>query len=385
MDRITLTAADGYVLSRVDGATTGRMIIEITPLPIEDVGRSLLGLLCTGVVEYKQRPAKRAPAQSRSVADPVGPELSPPERPEDPQSAPSAAAPPSRPATQQPARPCQPSADFRRAVEQIHEGLGKRDHFQVLGLLRSANDVEIKGAYTGLVKRFHPDLHRGADPELAAKIQRVFARMTEAYRILTSPEGGPQAAKASPTRATRSETGAPAQMPRVAAAASRAPADPASLPPSAPASTPAHVEGPRRPTTASEALAAAEAHASDGRPWAVAPTLEPFLSEMDGAVERRARLLLARVYLMNPDSARRAEAEYLRLIQLDAADHESYLALGRFYRERGLPARARGMFDKVLRLQPGHKAALAELASLGSTATAELSQPVGLLGKLTRN
>jgi len=41
------------------------------------------------------------------------------------------------------------------------------------------------------------------------------------------------------------------------------------------------------------------------------------------------------------------------------------------------------MFEKVLRIQPGHKAALAELASLGSTS--EHSEPASLLDKLIRH
>jgi tetratricopeptide (TPR) repeat protein len=136
------------------------------------------------------------------------------------------------------------------------------------------------------------------------------------------------------------------------------------------------------PKTASEALAAAESHFAEGRPGAAIQMLEPFLPEMQGSLERRARSLLARAYLMNPESSRQAEAEYLRLIQLDATDVEAPLALGKFYQERGLVARARGMFERVLRIQPDHRAALAELASLGSTS--EHSEPTSLLGKLMR-
>ena len=50
--RITLGAEDGFVLSRVDGVSTAREILQLVPLPQADAERSLFGLLCTGLVDY---------------------------------------------------------------------------------------------------------------------------------------------------------------------------------------------------------------------------------------------------------------------------------------------------------------------------------------------
>lgn len=52
LDGLALGPADGHLLSRIDGAISARTIIETTPLPVEEVERSLLGLLFTGVVRY---------------------------------------------------------------------------------------------------------------------------------------------------------------------------------------------------------------------------------------------------------------------------------------------------------------------------------------------
>jgi hypothetical protein len=52
MDRITLSPADGYILLRADGSSTARSLIQNSPLPAEELERSLMGLLCTGVVRY---------------------------------------------------------------------------------------------------------------------------------------------------------------------------------------------------------------------------------------------------------------------------------------------------------------------------------------------
>jgi len=61
LHRITLSPADGYILSRVDGSTSARRMIETAPLPVEDMERSLLGLLCAGVVRYVPAPTVMAP------------------------------------------------------------------------------------------------------------------------------------------------------------------------------------------------------------------------------------------------------------------------------------------------------------------------------------
>jgi hypothetical protein len=62
LDRIRLSAADGYVLARADGATTARQALAAAPLPAEAVERSLLGLLCTGVVHYASSRLERGSA-----------------------------------------------------------------------------------------------------------------------------------------------------------------------------------------------------------------------------------------------------------------------------------------------------------------------------------
>ena len=62
--RISLGPVDGYVLSRVDGTLSAREVVQITPLPPEDVERSLFGLLSTGFLEYteKGKPKLETPA-----------------------------------------------------------------------------------------------------------------------------------------------------------------------------------------------------------------------------------------------------------------------------------------------------------------------------------
>ena len=59
----------------------------------------------------------------------------------------------------------------------------KRDYYEVLGLSRTATEVEITKSYRGLAKKYHPDQNPG-DSEVVAKYHEV----TEAYEILRDPE-----------------------------------------------------------------------------------------------------------------------------------------------------------------------------------------------------
>ena len=142
--RITLTPADGFVLSRVDGISTAQEVLQLVPLPQDEAERSLFGLLCTGVVDYL--PAEKAvPA---------------------------------------------PSTARRRAeIVAAFDNLARRDHFQVLGIPRDASQAEVAAAYHGRVRRFHPDAHH--DPELGdlrEALAAVFVRVGIAYETLRRPD-----------------------------------------------------------------------------------------------------------------------------------------------------------------------------------------------------
>jgi curved DNA-binding protein CbpA len=57
------------------------------------------------------------------------------------------------------------------------------DYYQVLGLSRSASQIEIKAAFRKLAKELHPDKH-GGDPSTEA----LFKEVNEAYEILSNIE-----------------------------------------------------------------------------------------------------------------------------------------------------------------------------------------------------
>ena len=57
--------------------------------------------------------------------------------------------------------------------------MAKRDYYEVLGVSKTANDDEIKKAYRGLAKKYHPDVCK--DPDAEAKFKEV----QEAYEVLS--------------------------------------------------------------------------------------------------------------------------------------------------------------------------------------------------------
>jgi molecular chaperone DnaJ len=60
--------------------------------------------------------------------------------------------------------------------------MAKRDYYEVLGVTRTATDVEITKAYRGLAKKYHPDQNPG-DEEVVVKYHEV----SEAYEVLKDP------------------------------------------------------------------------------------------------------------------------------------------------------------------------------------------------------
>ena len=56
------------------------------------------------------------------------------------------------------------------------------DPYSVLGLSRDATDEEVKQAYRGLAKKYHPERNPG-DQEAARKVQQV----DEAYDQIKNP------------------------------------------------------------------------------------------------------------------------------------------------------------------------------------------------------
>jgi curved DNA-binding protein CbpA len=351
--RIALTPTDGFLLSRIDGTLSAREVMQLIPLPPEEVQRSLFGLLSTGVVEYlEDLPPRRtaptpAPRAARKGAVPAPPSSSG-QRPVEP--------PAGAPAPEATLPPAHTAAQIRRTeILEAYEGLGTRTHYEILDIPRDASDAQVKEAYFRMAKRFHPDAHH--DPalhDLRDKLEAVFIRLGEAYEVLRN----------APLRASyERQLSAPASGP---AAAQPAAGDPYSL-----------------VRQAEEAIRRAAVSVAEERYWEAIQLLETSIMRVEGPVKQAGRVLLARAYSKNPNWVKQAEQLLQQVIQEDPDNVDATLQLAGIYRAGGLRSRAAGMLRKALELNPGHEQARRELETLESE-SAPSPADSGLLKKLLR-
>jgi tetratricopeptide (TPR) repeat protein len=363
--KVALSPADGFVLSRVDGPISAREVMQMIPLPVEETQKSLFGLLCTGIIEYPPDGAKKAKPAAVEPARPVGAAAPPRTQSSSP---PTRSSPPPPPAVGSPSAPASqavpatsPAMDGRRnEIADAFEGLKTRNFFQVLGIEPSASEQQVKEAYFRLARRFHPDTHHDATlSDLADQLEAVFIRLGEAYETLKNRgqradyEARLSRERARMEAATGGAPGVPLPAAQAGSALSAAATDP---------------EEDRK--AAEDAVRKGAYLFEKEKYYDAIQLLEPAIEVLTGKVQARGRLVLAKAYLKNPNWVKRAEETLLSIVHddgknvdrtLDPMRTDAYYLLGTIYRERGLMSRATSMFRRVLELKPDHEEALAEV------------------------
>jgi tetratricopeptide (TPR) repeat protein len=362
--RIGLTPVDGYVLSRIDGTLSAREVMQLIPLPAEEVQRSLFGLLSTGVVEYlmdvppKPAPPQPPPSARKRVRRPAP---APPAAGAPPASAPPPfAADPDETDRMTLAVAPSPVDTLRTEIIEAYDGLKTRTHYEKLGIARDATEAQVKEAYFRMAKRFHPDVHHDeALHDLRDKLEAVFIQLGEAYEVLRNPR-----IRASYERQLGPMPGAPA-------------AEPA-------AHAPAAVEDPEELARLAEAtIRRAARSVAEERYWEAIQLLETTLPRASGPMKQAGRILLARAYSKNPDWVKQGEELLQTVIREDPQNVDAHFHLAAIYRAGGLKSRAQAMLRRVLEMEPDHAEARMQLEELGLEAPPPSSEP-GLLKKLWR-
>ncbi len=213
------------------------------------------------------------------------------------------------------------TAALRDEIVALYEALPSRTDREVLGVSDAATEAEMKSAYLQLAKRYHPDVHHA--PEMASirhKVEAVFFRLHDAYRALAR-------APAAPAHVARASEAAGEGIPE-------------------------------------NMLRKADERMKDGRHWEAIALLEEAIGLCSGRLRVRARVLLARALLKYPDREKQAEKELLAAVQEDGAHADAHYLLGRLYKGRGYGARASAMLRRALEINPGHRAARADLEDL---------------------
>jgi tetratricopeptide (TPR) repeat protein len=193
------------------------------------------------------------------------------------------------------------------------------------------------------VRALHPDACSGPEFEdLQQKRAEVFVRVRQAFEVIGDLQA--RAAYDTHLKLWNRNSAPPLERPNASARAE------ASGPCAAPEAPGELAPGPRDLALAS--LTSAEARFEAGQYWDVIQALEPLLPRFESGLRARARCLLARAYAKNPKWQHRAE-EALRLVIEEDPNHVgAHLLLAQIYAAAGLTALARGMYRKVLALDP---------------------------------
>jgi Domain of unknown function (DUF4388)/DnaJ domain len=414
--KLTLSPTDGFVLSRVDGTTSAREIVQMIPLPGEETRKSLFGLLCTGIVEFKEVASRKAeesaPASTprKSPKDPVPvpsplpvfkddspltmpvaiPAIVPPPPPiVVPPPAPPvftpppAFAPPPPPASPPLAPPppvvIPPPPAFTPPPPAFAPPPSKPESAplptprvpRVFDPAAEARRQEILEAYAGLKNKTHFDVLGIPRASTETQVKEAYFRLAKRFHpdVHHDPSLGDlrdrleavfirlgeayEALRNPRTRAAYEDRlGVSSPRPTTGGQGSGAPAPPARIDPEA---------GVR---AAEMQVLLAEKHFEQEKYWDAIQALEPAVSVVTGKMRQRARVLLARAYLKNPKWVKRAEETLLLVVQEDDKNVDGHFLLGKIYKQQGLKTRSQSMLRRVLELRPDHQEAAAELTEL---------------------
>jgi tetratricopeptide (TPR) repeat protein len=204
---LDLSAAEGYLLSRIDGSTPWRLLRQIGGIPPDQVDSCLTEWLEDGLLEVVSgRPAKTATACVESPESPVPVDID--------ESVLSPL--------------LEIDVDVQRRILEFEASLARPYH-ELLGVQRGAAPKTVKRAYFALSKEFHPDRYfRKEIGGYGERLERIFKKVLEAHEILSDPELC-QVANQGPAEVVAEPVVEAAQVPPPTAASSDQPAKPREL------------------------------------------------------------------------------------------------------------------------------------------------------------
>ena len=317
LERLALSPAHGYILSRLDGPSRLHDVLALLPPTEEGLAcRFLYGLLVMGVIGYDPpvgEGAFRVTAILRDHADTVALE-----------------------------------GLQERMVLETYSSLRSKNPHEVLGLSATAPRDTIERAYEEAKERFGRDriLPRIRD-RLRAELAVIESRFVEAYLTLMQARGGEQRVRADEGQAAKEPQGMDGFLVRVEMD-----------------KTKMKVAIEENVKIADSHFAMAKKFMREGDPYNAIQYGKLAISY--SPEDARFYFLLAECQVKNPEARwqRMAEQNYIEAARLDQWNAEYRVALGRFYKRRGLNLRAKKQFEEALTLVPSHEGALKEIESL---------------------
>jgi len=357
-----LTPRQGFVLSRLHDGQTLRELTNLGGISEEQVLRAILTfwffeLLQVAVaIPGQGGPSPAATPPTRPGAPAPRPAPAPPAGPRPAASAPPATSkPPAQPA-EGAGGPVQVPAQLLSEIEDLAIQVQQANFYQILDVDYHAETSEIRHRFMELTKQYHPDkFQQYNNPELSAKADTIFAKITEAYEILKEP---------TLRSAYNERTGldkAPL-LPRGTSAPPPAPSGGGGKP--EPGGPPAAGAGPSEPKKPHQKVHAfednqtkAQQHFVHGKEFFKNSKFFDAMEHFREAVRLMPEVaeyhyFLGRTLSMNPQRIREAEERLLKAGEMKPDRVEFHLELARFYLRGNLGLRSQKSYQKVFEMDP---------------------------------
>ena len=248
----------------------------------------------------------------------------------------------------------------RQMVQEALVAMKNQDHYQMLGVARSATPQELKKAYFRLAKVYHPDRHLEADMgDMKETLESLFAGIHDAYRTLNDPEqrhnyDGASAVKPAPT-AQYEEKRPEEYVENYAKKAGMAAA---------------YFEAGMKDFSVGNYWGAAESFA-----WAA--RLDPVKADY----LYHYGISLTRI----PRRRHEAEENLKKAIEIDPLRPEYHLELGSLYLHSGLKKKALDVYNDALRQNPASDKLREAIKAAGGTVQEEKVGEAGLFKKMFKD
>jgi curved DNA-binding protein CbpA len=287
---LQLTEEEKGVLSRIKPDSNSADILRFSGLNPEFYWKSLYLFYCLNLIELSKEESVFE-AQKEPAAKPVGKE----------------------------------QTEKLQDVEDFQQRMSGLSFYQILDVSASASQAEIKKAYFGLARRYHPDLFdRNIDAQQKDMIDEVFDQITKAYHTLSDEDKREEYDKELAEEEANDRRGVAKK---------------------------AEVKFRQAKTLYNQAR------------------YEEAMAYLDEAIRMDAHkssyfLLLAMVETKIPTYSKKAEEHFIKAIKLEPWSPDGYLGLGIMYKNADLKVKAANQFKKALKVDPGNPAALKELKEL---------------------
>jgi len=317
--KLSLSAAHGFILSRIDGSTSFAGVVSILP-PAEEGGaaRFLYGLLVLGVAEFQPAVAEGPFRVANILRD---------------------------------------HAD-RQAMERMQERTIQqafanttKDPYVILGVTPTSSPEVIEQAYADAKAMFSRSrILQSVRDQYRSHLAVIESKLIEAYLKLSQPDREPE----SPAAQAEREEAAAAEARGGEDLLVRVELD----------KTKSQLELEKEDRIAESYYGKAKLAMRDGDFHNAIQFTKLAISHNDR--DARYYMMLAECQARNPNERWQhfAEQNYAKAAELDPWNIDYLMSLGRFYKRRGLKLRARKQFEKALSRVPHHEEALGELATL---------------------